>query len=644
MKFCLNLFLYALLLLGLNSNAFAQFNLPIKQRPTQPHVADLLQDASYSGGDTPLRQLEENDFAQLDRFIEVAEAAYPGLIFAFLGRDTAPLARAVEARYTAKGEPNRVVNIPLSGPSVRSMNDEQIVEFLVQSGLNPMFTSSTRPFILIDRTEFKKEDYVRGGYLYPVSQTALLLSAVYRSYDQLGLAAADYTKHFNAISVYADRPSSESLFHTSYPGVAKTFVETGGAEKLYRRLSGSKTQLLVPDQILGVPISKAFIDRSDLEWHDSFGAVSRPFILGKNQPLRVSIPINDAEDGFGKRISALALTIEVWQNSLNRLNEQSASPLMKKIFPVFFYQEQNKLFPSLLSIVQDPQTTWAQKYEILRWSLDLGQASESGYSENLLSFVKKFFGEESSEKSILIDEILKLKNGNAKTHARYFEIMALGEFLREVSKVPAESAVQDLAMDRLQESLQRWITFEGANGSSLSGQQLSLLNRVLGGEAENKSWSLSFLKRRGANIDPSLDLENVWDREKDRRATQEERKVNILSSGRDWRKDPLLKVQLAIVGSVNAVIAASTFLPGMEVQAALMLAAVIDFAALKSFKDAGYFPAVSAALRSLKMTIAGLRYGILPSSSSKTGKKFLEVMQTNYSEAAKACTLTLQKK
>ena len=126
------------------------------------------------------------------RMIACFEKAFPGAKFAFLGRDSAPLADFFEAFYLSLGQTDRVVRIGMSSSTVESLkypgpkkgeyttNIEAVFDLLKKHGFDPNEVDKMKhPYVLVDSISRQ------GG-----SQGRLLLSTVYSRYfgDHAGLA------------------------------------------------------------------------------------------------------------------------------------------------------------------------------------------------------------------------------------------------------------------------------------------------------------------------------------------------------------------------------------------------------------------------------------------------------------------------
>jgi hypothetical protein len=181
---------------------------------------------------------------KLATIIASFEKAYPGLTYAFLGRDSAFLADAIEAFYLAHGQVGRVVRLNASGNSINPAPPDVLLAFLRQNGFRPTANGLERPYIIIDRTSYG-----------PNSQSRRLLSAGYSSLLQTRAAPEKLMRQFAVVNVGSD---NNGIAIT--PDVERDFfrrIKFIG----YRHESGPSVQLRIS---AGGLIDTAF-------WHQTFG-------------------------------------------------------------------------------------------------------------------------------------------------------------------------------------------------------------------------------------------------------------------------------------------------------------------------------------------------------------------------------------
>lgn len=193
----------------------------------------------------------ESHGLRLATVIASFEKAYPGLTYAFLGRDSAFLADAVEAFYLAHGQIGRVVRLNASGNSINPANSNELLAFLRQNGFRPTAGGLERPYIIIDRTS-----YGLG------SQSRRLLSAGYMSLLQTGASPDRLMRQFAVVNLGSDNNGVEMG-----PDIERDFFRRLKFLSGYRKsvahepITGPSTHLRIS---AGGLIDTAF-------WHDTFG-------------------------------------------------------------------------------------------------------------------------------------------------------------------------------------------------------------------------------------------------------------------------------------------------------------------------------------------------------------------------------------
>lgn len=226
------------------NTAFERF----AQQPERPSMAELL--GAVKNGTLELKSPTDvvrnlNAVMQVKRvarIIAAFEKAYPGLTYAFLGRDSAFLADAVEAFYLSRGEIGRVVRLNASGDSIYGTKPELLMLFLRQSGFHPTAHGLERPYIIIDRTS-----YGSG------SQSRRLLHAGYTGLLAAGVDPKVAMRQFAAVNL---GESGETVSHDL-------------EENFFSKLKLTEGKDPAPEKLLSIP-GKDLIDRSF--WHDSYGA------------------------------------------------------------------------------------------------------------------------------------------------------------------------------------------------------------------------------------------------------------------------------------------------------------------------------------------------------------------------------------
>jgi hypothetical protein len=189
-----------------------------------------------------IRQTLDEVEADGPRVIALLEAAFPGAVFAPLGRDASLLGDVLDAFYQSLGHNRRVRRLNASTDSFDGVDEATVVKFLETNGLVLTKYYKGPPFVIIDRTSYGTN-----------SQSTILMRAGYRAYARKYGNAAALVQRFNLATTY----STDS--YNSIDDVNDMLV----AEK--KNLAEKKTR--VPQRILN--IASRLTD--GFEWHDPFG-------------------------------------------------------------------------------------------------------------------------------------------------------------------------------------------------------------------------------------------------------------------------------------------------------------------------------------------------------------------------------------
>jgi hypothetical protein len=187
--------------------------------------------------------------------IAALEYAYPGVIWAILGRDSALTGDVLEAFYIQNGISNRVVRLNASTDSFATPDME--LKFLYSAGLLPAPEAKTQKrWVILDPTSWSVDDSGR-----PLSQIRKLIAAYYRRH-----AAAGELRKVGAIGL-----------GTSGRGNIKG-TEIVPRLDVERFLAGARIAFQPgPEQILYTSGDLAYLqidpkDSTEVAWHEKFQA------------------------------------------------------------------------------------------------------------------------------------------------------------------------------------------------------------------------------------------------------------------------------------------------------------------------------------------------------------------------------------
>ncbi len=217
----------------------------ILSQPSRPRIAEVktiredLEKRAHGIGSLTSRVLDH-----FPKGVVFMEMAYPGAIWAFLGRDSAFIGDAVDAFYESIGQPGRVVRLNASGDGVRGASEEMRFAMLESAGLNLKEVETGRPFIIIDYTQFK-----------PKSQSALLLNAAYLTVKKSGGDLSQIIRKLSAMKMGTGNQPE------------------GGLEDVFRKQKEDVDMRGIPYNVLEIPgVTSA---GSFLEWHSYFGPIEK---------------------------------------------------------------------------------------------------------------------------------------------------------------------------------------------------------------------------------------------------------------------------------------------------------------------------------------------------------------------------------
>lgn len=601
-------FLLNLLFVAVTGSAWAQNQL--LDLSFQPQVGDLIQNMSLATPVDPLEAPSADLFENVDRFISIAEAAYPGLTYAFLGRDVTPLALAVQAHYTARGEAARVVLLPLSGPSVRGMNESQIVEFLMQYGMGPVYGPQKRPFILIDRSAFSHGEYDQA------SQMAILLNAVYRSLDRQGIPPSVYVPRYSAISVYSSY-SMALVNSTHLEMVYSPYQAKDLSLSVHRVMEKEKTIFMAPHKIMAVQVDPRLIDRADLEWTDSFGKVRRE---EKASALQVAPPKSDLQ----KRFRALDYLQHVWRKARVKNAGTPFGNFMQKYLPNEY--QSSIQTTEILNWMRDPNSGDAEKFAVQSWFFDLARSSQ------FPTAFLKFFSAAFPAKWTIADQkdiLEKIFDSKWSTQTRWnfvtLELAVLAQLAREAR---GNSDLQEKISNRFAQTLDVWLSFEGANGRKISQPRLALLQDLMGRSAEENA-----------------EFAEIFNHSLENRLAEDSEKMKTVAAlsthfnGFQY-SDPEERFSMRLLGGITALFSAGsvgTYMAAGDPGLAFVIGGLgvyVGQAGFKNLKANGFFQNALVA-RKVKR--------LFKPDKTKQGAAYLETLDQNRQTVHRACSLSLRK-
>jgi hypothetical protein len=169
--------------------------LAMEHRPTIADLKDKLQpwpaQNPFHSAAEPARPAGDIVRDSGPQIIAALEFAYPGAIWAPLGRDSAAAGDALDAFYQSIGQADRVSRLNASTNALKNADHATLIRFLESAGLNldPQ-APNARPFIMLDTTSYKA-----------TSQSTRLLEAGYQEWIKRGGNPADLFRRFNLVSL-----------------------------------------------------------------------------------------------------------------------------------------------------------------------------------------------------------------------------------------------------------------------------------------------------------------------------------------------------------------------------------------------------------------------------------------------------------
>ena len=456
-------------------SALAAVSQKLLNRPDQPTMAEAIWEMSQvseqNASSLPARKSELNPEGT-QHFVQMAEAAYPGLTFVFLGRDTAPLARAVDAYLIHRGEPNRVVNLPVSRNVFANLSETQIVEMLLQQGLRLHLTEDTKPFIFIDRTDF---DQGRPK----VSQVTELLSAIYKAFTKFQISPQLYLKKVNMIAVHEYEPNDGApLVEASNEQAAKNFINSPKSEKMKNvLLTGSRKSYIIPSQALWIRVGKGLLDQESLEWHSTYAQVqsSKGIYQGVTDITKAAPFIELSSFAYEfKRRDVLQFMWDQWKHfQQDSWHQTHYDPYIKTIL-----SKDGINLPTATRYIHDSSITDKERIKILKFVLDFGAASGKAQKSYGATLIENLFPELNSKTNPYFKALQSLQSEEAERVGVYNEIFILGELLRRQGNAANEELV-DFSVQRLTQIMDRWVTLEGSELHKISATRLRTIAKLL---------------------------------------------------------------------------------------------------------------------------------------------------------------------
>lgn len=208
------------------------------------------------------------------QFIVKLEKAHPEATFLFLGRDTQLIADVVDAFYLSIGQPNRVKQVGVSGPTLAGLNNKEVLSYLSQYGLSiENIKASKTPLILVDT--ISKGD-VFDGALISGRQGRHILQIIYKEWIDLGHDPKELLKKVNMIGMQVSTfREGNSDNNYRYSGIQKT--DAIHAENA-KRFGASDFNVEKIGHNLMLPLisdtktlfNEAGYDHYTATWHDKF--------------------------------------------------------------------------------------------------------------------------------------------------------------------------------------------------------------------------------------------------------------------------------------------------------------------------------------------------------------------------------------
>ncbi len=189
------------------------------------------------------------------------EKAFPGAVFAFLGRDSVQISEVFEVIYRSffKGE-RRVFRLNASTASFSGTTDEIMWQFVSTNGLTEDLLFR-RPYIMLDATSFGTR--INKGQVTPSSQSTYVTHGAYSHFVEAGIPPHELVRWINFVDV---RNSSYGFeIDATSESLDQYF------EQAEQQLKDNPERLMI-ENILKVPELSSY--SYSLEWHPSFGQLT----------------------------------------------------------------------------------------------------------------------------------------------------------------------------------------------------------------------------------------------------------------------------------------------------------------------------------------------------------------------------------
>lgn len=258
---------------ALSQSAFSQTVAQLMAQRDRPTIAQVsaLSQADVDASLPPLDANFQNALANLMRFapqiVASCERVFPGATWAFVGRDSAIYGDVLEGFYTSIGQPNRVVRVGMSRPTLNSASDALLVRYMEQLGLS--LDPGAKPFVLVDTA-----NYGNAG------QPRRVLSAIYAEHFRRYGHVRNVVSRFNVIGMLTN---GTSPYGSTLKGVEgdmaslQALYDNGVRDAGYNFANAHKVLSMDP------PAPDYFLIGHDYKfdnwkvgvptWHNSFGAL-----------------------------------------------------------------------------------------------------------------------------------------------------------------------------------------------------------------------------------------------------------------------------------------------------------------------------------------------------------------------------------
>ena len=218
------------------------------------------------------------------KLIAAFEKTYPGARWVFLGRDGLPWADLFEAFYLSIGQPDRVIRVGISKPSMVNVTDHTLLRLMAQEGIDLDRLPSQSPVVFVDS--------VSTGF---GRQGRRLIATLYREWIRRGRDPLEIVNKVDMIGLIVSTFRGRENDFRLKP--LHQFMQSLLLMNLEQQPNLNTDEIWPRLQVLTYPQEAQLANESGYThflgaWHDSFGEITEgPYGLSAKPGISSSLTV-----------------------------------------------------------------------------------------------------------------------------------------------------------------------------------------------------------------------------------------------------------------------------------------------------------------------------------------------------------------